>query len=389
MLEGPCYGAGAAAGEGDPPSGLSRLARIRLALRLMLVPPPRPLAEVKDALARACPRCVVYASTRSDHVLQVYAGLHALHAAGSIALSWRPFPHPMLGEQPGAGELNGLLVELDGMPVFFDVRDGPGCFPLLEDVALYAKRSFHAGLPAHCVPLGLNYVVHPRPLAAAARLVPPLYRAVSMYASEPQPDLAPRALFLARTWHRAEVPGLDGGAVERLNETRAECVRALRRALGRRFVGGFARSAHALSRYPDCVVPETLSTRRRHYLRLLRGFPVGVATTGLSDSIGWKFAEYVALSRAIACEPLRYELPGPIRAGRNYLEFASPAACVEQVSLLLDDRDLRARMMQRNFEYFREYGSPEAVVARVLHTALLRKSGTATDFRRAELSGNR
>jgi len=57
--------------------------------------------------------------------------------------------------------------------------------------------------------------------------------------------------------------------------------------------------------------------------------------------------------------------------------------------LLLDDRDLRARMMQRNFEYFREYGSPEAVVARVLHTALLQKSGTATDFRRAELSGNR
>lgn len=343
----------------------------------MLVPPPRSLAEVKAALARVRPKCTVYAHTQADHAFQIYAGLHALQAGGCIRLAWR---RRAAAQDLAATDLGGVLVELDGTPLFFDVRDGPACFPVVERVALYAKRSFRAGLPANCVPLGLNYVVHPRPLAAAGRLAPLLYRGVSMRTSEPEPDLPPRALFLARTWDPAEVPGLDKARVEALNDSRAECIRALRRALGTQFFGGFARSPHALRHYGDCVVPETVSTRRRDYLRLLRGFPVGVATTGLSDSIGWKFAEYVALSRAIACEPLHYELPGPIRAGRNFLEFATPGQCVDRVALLLDDRNLRARMMQRNREYYVEYGSPDAIVARVLHTALLRNSGSGPDL---------
>lgn len=383
MLEAACYGAGATPCPPDPPSGLSGLARRRLAFAVMLLPPSRSLAEVKAALARARPRCTVYANTRADHAYQIYAGLHALHAGGQIRLRWRRGAPALLRALPDPEDLNGVLAELEGAPLFFDVRDGPDCFPVVERVALYAKRSFRQGLPGHCLPLGLNYVVHPRRLAALGRVAPILYRAVSMRTAEPEPDLPPRALFLARTWDPEEIPRLDRARIEALNDTRAGCIRALRGALGRQFFGGFSRSAHALRRYPDCVVPETLSTRRRDYLRLLRGFPVGVATTGLSDSIGWKFAEYVALSRAIACEPLRYELPGPMRAGRNYLEFATPGQCVERVGRLLDDRDLRARMMHRNREYYLEYGTPEAIVARVLHTALLRSPGSGSDLQRS------
>jgi hypothetical protein len=329
----------------------------------MLLPPPRPLAEVAAALRHARPRCVLHAASRSDHVMQIFAGLHALHARGWIRLARR-----------NAGEdVAGVQVEVEGAgPVFFDVRDGPDLYPAVEHVRLYAKRSFRPGLPAHCIPLGLNYALHPRPLGVLARRAPILYRAVGMPSARPPVDLAPRALFLARTWDPAEVPGLRRVDVLALNDARAECIRTLRSTFGERFLGGFARSAYTLRHYPDCAAPESISTRRRDYLKLLRSFPVGVATRGLSDSIGWKFAEYVALARAIVSEPLRYEVPGPLAAGANYLEFATPAACVEQVGTLLEDRDARARMMARNADYFREYATPAAVVARVLHTALLR-----------------
>jgi hypothetical protein len=95
-----------------------------------------------------------------------------------------------------------------------------------------------------------------------------------------------------------------------MNDLRAGCIRALRRRFGRQFLGGFQRSDYACKHYPDCVVDASVSTLRRDYLKCLKSYCIGIATTGLYDSIGWKFAEYAALSKAIVSEPLRFELPG-------------------------------------------------------------------------------
>ena len=330
----------------------------------MLSPPPRPLAEVTAALASARPRCVVEASGGADHTMQIHAGLHALHGARLIRLDGAP---------AAPREAHGVQVRLEGTGrVFFDVRDGPLLYPLAAGVALYAKRSCPDAAPPNVVPLGLNYPMHPRRVGVLARRWPLLHRALRT-PSEPAAvaaALEPRALFFARTWDPAQAP--DEWDIDALNETRAQCIRALRRRFGKRFLGGFARSAFALRHFPDAVVPEEFSTRRRDYLRLLRTIPVGVATTGLSGSTGWKFAEYIALARAVVCEPLRYRASGPMAPRRNYLEFASVDECVERVGQLLEDRAARVEMMQANEHYWREYGTPAAVVARVLHTALLR-----------------
>lgn len=369
-----------------------------------------PLAKVKAAIARERPRCIVYATSRTDHTLQLYSGLYALRDAGCIALRQRHGrpalmrrlrPAPLEGGRLDKA-LDNLFVDVEGTGlVFFDVRDSGAWFPEIADrVSIYAKRSFRSGAckgpSGRFVPLGLNYAVVldrtcaselARALAqldgsafsvkrmclSLVRVVPRLGAAlaaptVSRLSAPPAPDVPPRAIFFARTW---EPVGADDEGFDALNETRAACIRALREALGPRFFGGFARTPHACRRYPDCVVGADFSTRRGDYLRRLAAYPVCVATTGLFGSIGWKFAEYIALSKAIVSEPLEFEVPGPMSAGENYLEFTTPEQCADAVARLLADRDLRARMMARNREYYLEHGSPDALVARVLHAALV------------------
>jgi hypothetical protein len=166
------------------------------------------------------------------------------------------------------------------------------------------------------------------------------------------------------------VPPLPEPAVRAMNDLRADCIRLLRERIGERFLGGFERSAYALAHYPDCVVAESMSTRKRDYLRRLRDYSVCVATNGLWDSIGWKFAEYLALGKAIVCEPLKFEVPGGLAAGRNFMEFTTPEDCAARVAGLLEGQEARRRMMAANAAYFREFASPQAVVGRVLYAAL-------------------
>jgi hypothetical protein len=356
------------------------------------------LADVKALLARRTPRCAVHVGAHSGHVLQIYAGLYMLHAQGCIALRQR-FDDEECRTRP-----HGLLVEVEGAgPVYFDVHDSASYrTEVFERTVLYAKRAYrasvHRAAGARLVPLGLNYSVYTdcagslelartlrqleptregaRRLAATLlRLVPGLGGALGLptvgaLRDAPSEAGPARAIFLARTWDPLEVPPLPEAAVREMNDLRASCIRLLRARLDGRFLGGFERSAYALAHYPDCVVNEGLSTRRRDYLRRVRGYAVCVATNGLWDSIGWKFAEYMALGKAIVCEPMKFEVPGELAAGRNFLEFYTPEDCVGRVAGLLECPEARRRMRASNAAYFREFASPDAVVARVLYRAL-------------------
>src|SRR5919204_6648568 len=88
--------------------------------------PPAPqkrslaLADVCQALSRAKPKCTLYAFSYSEHVLQIYAGLYALHEAGIITLEQRFAPDDLLqrlGKPLDAKffskALNGIFVDVD------------------------------------------------------------------------------------------------------------------------------------------------------------------------------------------------------------------------------------------------------------------------------------
>jgi hypothetical protein len=371
----------------------------------------RSLVEVAADLDRARPVCTVYALSNSDHLVQIYAGLFALSRAGHIRLRQRfavkclrqRLSGVPVDEEVFSDAANGVFVDIEGAGlVYFETRDCGNYYPEIADhVLLYAKRSFRSGdygtKSEKFVPLGLNYSVYldragyaelaqslrkfglsrlalKRLAISLARVLPPVGRlldvpTVRSLFSRADPRAEPKAIFLARTWeapagHPDEVPFRE------LNDFRAACIRALRESLGPTFLGGFSRSAHACREYADCVVDPAVNTRRRDYLKRLRSYPVCVATTGLYQSIGWKFAEYVALSKAIVSEPLEFQVPGPMASGENYLEFTTPETCVARVAELLEHDGLRRQMMDRNTQYYLEYGSPGALVGRVLHAAL-------------------
>jgi hypothetical protein len=83
---------------------------------------------------------------------------------------------------------------------------------------------------------------------------------------------------------------------------------------------------------------------------------------GLHQSIGWKFAEYVAASKAIVSETLHYDVPGAFGEGRNYLSFRTPEECVEAVSRLIRDDRLRQMIMRNNWNYYRRHVRPDRLV---------------------------
>jgi len=151
-----------------------------------------------------------------------------------------------------------------------------------------------------------------------------------------------------------------------INEMRARTISTLRRELGARFIGGFVRSEYSMWTYPGLLLPDDSVSMKRNYISLLREFPICIATTGLHGSIGWKLAEYVAFSKAIVSEKLRFTVPHGFVAGSNYLEFESTEECLDRVRALLANDTLRRGIMMRNWEYYNTFLAPELLVAETL-----------------------
>ena len=117
----------------------------------------------------------------------------------------------------------------------------------------------------------------------------------------------------------------------------------------------------------------------RSFIDQVRQHPICVTTAGPHRSNGFKFAEYVAMSRCIVAEPVVTEIPGNFAEPRNYLTFTSPEACVQRVLQLSGDRGLRAAQMQANRNYFEDWMEPERL-ARRLVDAVARREPWAEGF---------
>ncbi len=184
---------------------------------------------------------------------------------------------------------------------------------------------------------------------------------------------APRILFMARLWDPAgDFPGqlTEQMAQERheINESRSACIRLLRQEFGDRFFGGVAATPFAVRAYSDVVLQTPSLSRKDAYLEFMKSFDIQIATMGLHGSTGWKFAEYLAASKAIVSERLCYESAGGLCEGTHYLAFNNPDSCVQAVQKLKDN-DLRRDMMAQNEAYARRCLRPEAFARSILRDA--------------------
>ncbi len=338
----------------------------------------------------------------SPHTHQIITGFIMLQREGLIDLEVRivperaarlPTPHIV------EATLNGTVT------IAYDVLDGynfpPGAPPLADYLAetdFYFKRSYdaarHRDLPfaTRVHPLGLNYHVVVRDpifrrlggtslaytIRYMRRLLSGYYRMYGVQEFEDVPRHATEAtvLFIARTWDPEGDRGESGSpaapeARERscINSRRAETIRLLRREFGSRFVGGFIPTAHAGSHYPDCILDAAI-TRKDNYMALVKESDICVATLGLHESNGWKLAEYVAASKAIVAERLRYAVPGDFSPGKNYAEYDHPGQCVERVGELMANEGKGYEMKANNYRYYHGFVRPNRLVLNTWAVAL-------------------
>ena len=328
------------------------------------------------------------------HLYQVLAGFDALRGAELLRLRierLRP-------GDPACLPYNMMEVVLpDGRRLIYDMNDGyrnllgqdddPAAFydALLGRCDLLFKRSFSAAENARlCAPEKMrrtppNFLVTrrgnpahiPVPCDPKREKFKKIIRMLpgSQYYNghileknlfaEPHVSDKPKILFMARLWDPAgDFPGQLTAEMQQerdeINRSRADCIRRLREAFGDRFYGGVASSAFAAREYADVVLDRPDLARKNAYLAFMKQFDIQIATMGLHGSTGWKFAEYLAASKAIVSETLRYESAGGLTDGTHYLSFADADGCVRQVERLLD-ANARRDMMQANHTYAEQF----------------------------------
>lgn len=286
----------------------------------------------------------------------------------------------------------------DRIKIHYDTHDSWEIdMEYLSETDYYFKRSFspqrlqNLGEQRNKVhPLGLNYAVYPssldrfaiernlvlvhgkRKLYEIIRSLRFTTRVHNMW-SFPDYDAAPKILFMVKAWDPHNHPDRLSEKVDErmhINEVRANCIKMLRNHFGNHFYGGFIHADFTVKNYKAFLMPDNTLSSKRNYLRLLKSHPICVATMGLHESIGWKFAEYIAFSKAVLSEKLIYEVSGNLKKDINYLEFASPEDCVEKAERLFSDSKLRNYLMTNNAMYYHSYLRPDSLILNTIFTAL-------------------
>lgn len=175
---------------------------------------------------------------------------------------------------------------------------------------------------------------------------------------------APRIVFQPRLW--PTTPG-SGDQFDVANEDRIAMVRALKQAFPHERAVGLLRSETASTMAPDLLLPEHVTTER--YYQQLRSSLVAVNCVGLSGSVGWKFAEYLAAGNAVVSPPIDKELLDPVVEGVHYLACHDPQECAALCRRLVSDDAMSRRMGDVNRRYFRESVNPPAHLSRLLSAA--------------------
>jgi hypothetical protein len=334
----------------------------------------------------------------SPHLMQIYTGFIELKERGIVDLKFR--------DKVNGDVTKGFITVVvnNKYKVVYDALDG---FNWIQDgiaenldyfhnnfkVDYYFKRSYSPQLfqylPEGCklYPLGLNYNIQPEQniLSVNAGFRERLKYAIKtskylkrffntgyLYTEDfeffPILPKENKILFITRLWDPEEVTLEHTKAErERVNNVRLACIDACKKEYGARFTGGLIVNDFTLKNYSSYSMPEEL-TNKFKYVETVKGHSICVATTGLHNSIGWKFAEYVAASRAIVSEPLNYLLPGSFEKGKNYLEFESPDQLLMQIDLLLSNQNILHQMMKNNFGYYNNYVQPGNLILNTLFT---------------------
>jgi len=334
------------------------------------------------------------------HLMQLYSGFFELQRKGIIDLKIKP----ILNNKSAYSIINVTVNKKHR--VVYDTLDGltwiPGDvavnlehFQKTYNVDYYFKRSFSSLMkehaPANCkvFPLGLNYNVQPRKnllrysgspsdkfkyFIKTNKLLKKVSAKSFFYEQDfeyyPVKPGKKNVLFLTRLWDPGEAKSQRSVELRtRINKTRIECITRCRKEYGNDFTGGLFIENFAKKNFPELIIDNSL-TNKASYLQAVKEHAICIATTGLHNSIGWKMGEYVAASRAIVSEPLKFELPGDFANEKNYYEFETADQLISKIDKLRSNNDDLLNMMRNNHHYYNNFVKPENLVLNTLLTVI-------------------
>ena len=355
------------------------------------------------------PEVILFHSNYERSTFQIHAGFKILHDIGIIKLIVKKTNESIYKRK----DLPITKIEINGLSVIYDTLDGyrfDHNYSVSENLELldqalercdfYFKRSY--SIPfiqslknKNIYPLGLNYPVYNlllkdyleykflskeymKSILKYNRFLAKILNLDYYKDTFPQ-NLSNKPLelfsykysgsilFLARVWDPYEEPLPDDLIKERfqINERRANCIRECKKMFGNLFCGGLNDTEFTRKNYKDLIVPRSI-TGKGNYLKVMKKASICIATSGLHNSIGWKFGEYVACSKAIISEELNYYVDDNFKEGQNYLSFNQISSVPEIISNLLDNPDKIRNMMRNNFQYYKNYLKPEQLVLNTL-----------------------
>ncbi len=348
--------------------------------------------------------CELIINSDVEHLRQIYTGFSILHKRGFLRLK-QTIPNEFLLDKNNPDRwtnykfFNAKVILNDKITVIYDVHDWNWIDEeILSDADYYFKRSYDEEYVsqlkdgAKVYALGLNYQVvsdernkfqlNRAAFYSGTDKIKALVKSLHLGAfgeteqlnnmhSYPAFDSPPKVLFMARAWDTDRIENkAQKDAVEQINETRAECIRLLRKEFGTRFYGGLAHDDYSNKHFKDCLLPDGDLSDKRKYLEILKNFPICVATSGLNGSNGWKLGEYVAFSKAIVSEPLQFAVTGDFKKESNYLMFTDSENLISSVTRLFENRSLRLAMMLNNYRYYQSYLKPDELVLNSLATVI-------------------
>jgi hypothetical protein len=191
----------------------------------------------------------------------------------------------------------------------------------------------------------------------------------------PQKKLNFKILFICRLWEPTQDDYFslsEQQVADRLsiNQMRMTCLKILKQDFGEQFVGGLTPTAYAMANHKELVFENKELTNKKNYLNFLKGFSICISTAGLSNSTGWKFAEYLAFSKGIVSEKLHFDTGNALEKNKHYFEFSSPEECVFYVKKLRDDHQLLNEMQHNNHKYYEEHLHPEQLMLNVINSCI-------------------
>ena len=339
----------------------------------------------------------------SPHLSQLYDGFLSLAKKKIITLTVKKLLHtkaPLL--KVLVNKKTALIYDmLDGLNwIDGSIEDNLNYCANHLHADFYFKRSFtHAfsdffSTQHSRYPLGLNYDLTPSSIltGSCAEHTKELLRKLWVkkimgknafmhedFECSPNLSKSPKILFNVRLWDPTKESSLlVKQDYESVNNARIMLIRTCKKEFGDIFSGGVEPSPYSKHVCKDLLLSPQEAKRNR-YLDRVKNHDIGIATTGLHGSIGWKFGEYVAASRAIVSEPLNTVLPGNFAAGKNYLAFTTADELIGRIDYLLTHKEEMLAMMQNNYRYYHSFLRPDKLVLNTLVFVVNTLNGTSSN----------